>query len=100
MENTSGSHTTAAPPLSKQNPRGFQRKEERESETEREAMDDAKISELKQFVNSVKSDPSILYNPSLSFFKSYLQRYTYQIFPFPFPFFFFFLILLFVCFAV
>ncbi|CBI15589.3 unnamed protein product, partial [Vitis vinifera] len=36
-------------------------------------MDDAKISELKQFVNSVKSDPSILYNPSLSFFKSYLQ---------------------------
>ncbi|XP_002282720.2 TPR repeat-containing thioredoxin TDX [Vitis vinifera] len=73
MENTSGSHTTAAPPLSKQNPRGFQRKEERESETEREAMDDAKISELKQFVNSVKSDPSILYNPSLSFFKSYLQ---------------------------
>lgn len=90
MKNTSGSHTIAAPPLPKQNPGGFQRKNERESETEREAMDDAKISELKQFVNSVKSDPSILHNPSLSFFKSYLQRYTSQIFLFPFHFFFFF----------
>ncbi|KAI3757082.1 hypothetical protein L6452_04615 [Arctium lappa] len=36
-------------------------------------MDDSKIDELKLFVESCKSDPSILHNPSLGFFKTYLQ---------------------------
>lgn len=36
-------------------------------------MDAAKLSELRHFINQCKSNPSILHNPSLSFFKSYLQ---------------------------
>lgn len=36
-------------------------------------MDAAKLSELRHFINQCKSNPSILRNPSLSFFKSYLQ---------------------------
>ncbi|KVI07503.1 Tetratricopeptide-like helical [Cynara cardunculus var. scolymus] len=36
-------------------------------------MDDSKIEELKLFVESCKSDPSILHNPSLGFFKTFLQ---------------------------
>ncbi|XP_050216717.1 TPR repeat-containing thioredoxin TDX [Mercurialis annua] len=36
-------------------------------------MDAAKISDLKQFVEHCKSDPSTLNDPSLSFFKSYLN---------------------------
>ncbi|KAJ8771979.1 hypothetical protein K2173_027156 [Erythroxylum novogranatense] len=36
-------------------------------------MDAAKIAELKQFINGCRSNPSILHNPSLAFFKSYLE---------------------------
>lgn len=36
-------------------------------------MDDSKIEELKLFVESCQSDPSILHNPSLGFFKTFLQ---------------------------
>ncbi|CAK9166747.1 unnamed protein product [Ilex paraguariensis] len=36
-------------------------------------MDAAKIGELKLLVEQCKSNPSILHNPSLSFFKSYLE---------------------------
>ncbi|KAB1212218.1 TPR repeat-containing thioredoxin TDX [Morella rubra] len=36
-------------------------------------MDAEKIAELKQFVNQCKSNPSLLHDPSLGFFKSYLQ---------------------------
>ncbi|KAF5759941.1 putative hsp70-interacting protein [Helianthus annuus] len=36
-------------------------------------MDDSKIHELKLFVESCQSDPSILHNPSLGFFKTFLQ---------------------------
>ncbi|GMN46030.1 hypothetical protein TIFTF001_015222 [Ficus carica] len=36
-------------------------------------MDAAKLSELRHFINQCKSNPSILHNPSLSFFKFYLQ---------------------------
>ncbi|XP_061354651.1 TPR repeat-containing thioredoxin TDX [Gastrolobium bilobum] len=35
-------------------------------------MDAGKVAELKQFIEKCKSDPSLLHNPSLSFFKSYL----------------------------
>ncbi|KAM7482920.1 hypothetical protein LguiB_007503 [Lonicera macranthoides] len=36
-------------------------------------MDATKIAELKLFVEQCKSNPTILYNPSLGFFKSYLE---------------------------
>ncbi|EOY21393.1 Tetraticopeptide domain-containing thioredoxin isoform 6, partial [Theobroma cacao] len=36
-------------------------------------MDASKLAELKLFVDQCKSNPSIVHNPSLSFFKSYLQ---------------------------
>ncbi|KAI7725102.1 hypothetical protein M8C21_026473 [Ambrosia artemisiifolia] len=36
-------------------------------------MDDSKIQELKLFVEKCQSDPSILHNPSLGFFKTFLQ---------------------------
>ncbi|XP_021291999.1 TPR repeat-containing thioredoxin TDX [Herrania umbratica] len=36
-------------------------------------MDASQLAELKLFVDQCKSNPSILHNPSLSFFKSYLQ---------------------------
>ncbi|KAJ7975261.1 TPR repeat-containing thioredoxin TDX [Quillaja saponaria] len=36
-------------------------------------MDASEVAELKNFIDDCKSNPSILYNPSLSFFKSYLQ---------------------------
>ncbi|WCJ42105.1 tetraticopeptide domain-containing thioredoxin [Euphorbia peplus] len=36
-------------------------------------MDSSKIAELKQFVEQCKSNPSLLHQPSFSFFKSYLQ---------------------------
>nr|KAJ0188609.1 hypothetical protein LSAT_V11C900475090 [Lactuca sativa] len=36
-------------------------------------MDDSKIKELKLFVESCQSDPSILHSPSLGFFKTFLQ---------------------------
>ncbi|KAD4584076.1 hypothetical protein E3N88_21677 [Mikania micrantha] len=36
-------------------------------------MDDSKIQELKFFVETCQSDPSILHSPSLGFFKTYLQ---------------------------
>jgi suppressor of tumorigenicity protein 13 len=38
-------------------------------------MDAAKLNQLKQFVEQVKSNPSILTDPSLSFFRDYLERY-------------------------
>lgn len=43
-------------------------------EREREGMDATKIAELKLFVEQCKSNPTILYNPSLGFFKSFLER--------------------------
>ncbi|XP_042499475.1 TPR repeat-containing thioredoxin TDX [Macadamia integrifolia] len=36
-------------------------------------MDASKVAELKLFVNKLKSNPSIINDPSLGFFKSYLQ---------------------------
>ncbi|GAB4842718.1 hypothetical protein Ancab_012693 [Ancistrocladus abbreviatus] len=36
-------------------------------------MDAAKIAELKFFIDQCKSNPSILHNPSLGFFRAYLQ---------------------------
>ncbi|XP_050376857.1 FAM10 family protein At4g22670 isoform X2 [Argentina anserina] len=36
-------------------------------------MDEAKLKQLKHFVEQCKSDPSILADPSLSFFRDYLQ---------------------------
>ncbi|KAK9925727.1 hypothetical protein M0R45_022995 [Rubus argutus] len=42
-------------------------------------MDAAKVAELKEFVSKIKSNPSILHNPSLAFFKSYLQSLGAQI---------------------
>lgn len=46
-------------------------------------MDSAKISELKQFVSECKSNPSLIHNPSLAFFKSYLQSLGARIPPEP-----------------
>uniref|UniRef100_A0A803L6G6 STI1 domain-containing protein n=1 Tax=Chenopodium quinoa TaxID=63459 RepID=A0A803L6G6_CHEQI len=36
-------------------------------------MDDSKVQQLKQFVDLCKSNPSILYDPSLSFFRDYIE---------------------------
>ncbi|XP_071732106.1 TPR repeat-containing thioredoxin TDX [Rutidosis leptorrhynchoides] len=36
-------------------------------------MDDSKIKELKSLVETIQCDPSILHNPSLGFFKTFLQ---------------------------
>ncbi|GMY24016.1 TPR repeat-containing thioredoxin TDX [Fagus crenata] len=36
-------------------------------------MEATDIAELKQFINECKSNPSLLHNPSLGFFRSYLQ---------------------------
>ncbi|EEF31587.1 Hsc70-interacting protein, putative [Ricinus communis] len=44
-------------------------------------MDAATIADLKQFVDHCKSNPSILHDPSLSFFKSYLDSLGGQIPP-------------------
>uniref|UniRef100_A0A5B7BUX4 TPR repeat-containing thioredoxin TDX n=1 Tax=Davidia involucrata TaxID=16924 RepID=A0A5B7BUX4_DAVIN len=44
-------------------------------------MDDGKIAELKLFVDQCKSNPSILHNPTLGFFKSYLESLGAQIPP-------------------
>ncbi|KAK1431493.1 hypothetical protein QVD17_07952 [Tagetes erecta] len=46
-------------------------------------MDESKIEELKSFVKSCQSNPSILHNPSLSFFKSFLQSLGAKIPPPP-----------------
>ncbi|KAA8542848.1 hypothetical protein F0562_024000 [Nyssa sinensis] len=46
-------------------------------------MEAAKISELKSFVEQCKSNPSILLNPSLGFFKNYLESLGAQIPPAP-----------------
>lgn len=43
-------------------------------------MDIGKVSELKEFIESCKSNPSLLHTPSLQFFKSYLLRYYYHSF--------------------
>lgn len=44
-------------------------------------MDGTKIAELKVFVEQCKSNPSILHNPSLGFFKTFLQSMGAQIPP-------------------
>ncbi|KDP44293.1 hypothetical protein JCGZ_22922 [Jatropha curcas] len=44
-------------------------------------MDAAKILELKQFVDRCKSDPSILHDPSLVFFRTYLHSLGARITP-------------------
>ncbi|KAK6925326.1 Thioredoxin domain [Dillenia turbinata] len=46
-------------------------------------MDSAKIEELKNFVDQCKSNPSILHNPSLGFFKNYLLSLGARIPPDP-----------------
>ena len=46
-------------------------------------MDSGKIAELKQFIEACKSNPSLLHNPSLSFFKSYLLRCLLSLSPSP-----------------
>ncbi|WRX17746.1 Thioredoxin domain - like 10 [Theobroma cacao] len=46
-------------------------------------MDASKLAELKLFVDQCKSNPSIVHNPSLSFFKSYLQSLGARIPPDP-----------------
>jgi len=38
-------------------------------------MDAEKIIEVEQFIKQCKSNPSLLHDPSLAFFKSYLLRY-------------------------
>ena len=38
-------------------------------------MDGAKLDQLKQFIEQCKADPSILSDPTLSFFRDYLERY-------------------------
>ncbi|KAL6178254.1 hypothetical protein ACLB2K_049773 [Fragaria x ananassa] len=42
-------------------------------------MDAAKVAKLNEFITKLKSNPSILHNPSLAFFKSYLQSLGAQI---------------------
>ena len=49
-------------------------------EKKRSDMDIGKVSELKEFIESCKSNPSLLHTPSLQFFKSYLLRYSYLLF--------------------
>ncbi|KAF7822210.1 TPR repeat-containing thioredoxin TDX [Senna tora] len=46
-------------------------------------MDDSKVAELKQFVDGCKSNPSVLHDPSLAFFKSYLLSVGAQLPPEP-----------------
>ena len=43
-------------------------------------MDAKKLSELKQFIEQCKANPSILSDPSLSFFRDYLERSDYFFF--------------------
>lgn len=38
-------------------------------------MEESKLKQLKQFVELCKLDPSILSDPSLSFFRDYIERY-------------------------
>jgi suppressor of tumorigenicity protein 13 len=38
-------------------------------------MDATTVEELKQFIEQCKSSPSILADPSLFFFRDYLERY-------------------------
>ncbi|KAK7320167.1 hypothetical protein RJT34_04901 [Clitoria ternatea] len=46
-------------------------------------MEGGKLRELKQFIESCKSNPSLLHDPSLSFFKSYLLSLGARIPPHP-----------------
>ncbi|PON60713.1 DnaJ-like [Trema orientale] len=46
-------------------------------------MDAVKLAELKRFISQCRSNPSILHNPSLAFFKSYLQSLGARIPPDP-----------------
>ncbi|GAB2292631.1 hypothetical protein Dimus_026868 [Dionaea muscipula] len=46
-------------------------------------MEESELGELKQFIDRCKSNPSILHNPSLAFFKSYLQSLGARIPPLP-----------------
>lgn len=48
-------------------------------------MDASQVAELKLFVDQCKSNPSVLQNPSLSFFKSYLQSLGARVPPDPKP---------------
>jgi len=41
-------------------------------------MEAAKLNQLKQFIEQCKSNPSLLNDPSLSFFRDYLDRYVSQ----------------------
>lgn len=43
-------------------------------------MDAAKVRELKQFIEQCKSNPPILTDPSLSFFRDYLERSLFHLF--------------------
>ena len=38
-------------------------------------MDAAKVNQLKLFIEQCKANPSILTDPSISFFRDYLERY-------------------------
>lgn len=38
-------------------------------------MDAARLKELKAFVDECKADPSLLSDPSLAFFRDFLERY-------------------------
>ncbi|CAJ1936578.1 unnamed protein product [Sphenostylis stenocarpa] len=44
---------------------------------DRRKMEEGKLRELKQFIETCKSNPSLLHNPSLSFFKAYLLRFCF-----------------------
>ncbi|QCD85459.1 suppressor of tumorigenicity protein 13 [Vigna unguiculata] len=46
-------------------------------------MEEGKLRELKQFIESCRSNPSLLHNPSLSFFKAYLLSLGARIPPQP-----------------
>ncbi|KAF7138303.1 hypothetical protein RHSIM_Rhsim07G0048300 [Rhododendron simsii] len=45
------------------------------------AMDAAILNHLKQFVEQCKSEPSILADPSLSFFRDYLESFGFKLPP-------------------
>lgn len=49
-------------------------------------MDTEKLEDLKHFVELCKENPSILQNPSLTFFKTFLERYSLFFFHNPFRF--------------
>lgn len=42
-------------------------------------MDAEKVNQLKVFIDQCKANPTILRDPSISFFRDYLERYSHRI---------------------